>query len=398
VQLTVDTTTLELKKGDWSPWIRLKFKANIMNEITGICRFHLNSVEPDFELFSTPVNIDPQTPAMPISYPTDYAKELFEKIGNFYTQGMPYDTWAMNEGKLTEENFLEQAYSILDENVAMMRVELDRFDSGLMFCYFGITDLVSHMFWRYTDPGHPKKGKSDNPAVKHAIRDVYKRMDQVIGEALTKAGPDTAIMVLSDHGFGSFRRSVNVNSWLRDNGFLVLKDGADVGRDFLQDVDWGNTRAYSVGFGGIYVNQFGREKNGVVYKGAEAEQLKKEIAAALGKLKDGNGASVVKKVYTSEELYNGPFAGNGPDLFIGFDTYYRASWQSGLGAAPKNVIEDNDRLWGGDHLCDPRLVPGVLFSSLKLKAESATLLDISPTILSYFGLDVPAAAEGKSLR
>jgi predicted AlkP superfamily phosphohydrolase/phosphomutase len=188
-----------------------------------------------------------------------------------------------------------------------------------------------------------------------------------------------------------------VNSWLRDNGFMALKEGKEVGGDFLQDVDWTNTRAYSVGFGGIYINQFGREKNGVVYKGAETEQVKKEIAEALSKLKDVNGAAVVKKVYTSAELYQGPHAGNGPDLFVGFDTYYRASWQSGLGAAPKKIIEDNDRLWGGDHLCDPRLVPGVLFSNLKLRGDQASLLDISPTILKYFGLSGGPDLEGKAL-
>jgi predicted AlkP superfamily phosphohydrolase/phosphomutase len=241
------------------------------------------------------------------------------------------------------------------------------------------------------------KGHSDDPRFKEAIRDVYKRMDTVLGEALEKVGPDTAVLVLSDHGFDSFRRAVHVNSWLRDHGFLVLKDNAEVGEDFLQNVDWSNTRAYSVGFGGIYINQFGREKNGIVYKGAETEQVKKEIAMELTKLKDANGAAVVKKVYTSAELYQGPYAGDGPDLFIGFDRYYRASWQSGLGAAPKAVIENNDRLWGGDHLCDPTLVPGVLFSNLPLKAEHATLLDIGPTILKYFGLSAPDGAEGHPL-
>jgi len=397
IKLTVSTTAMELGTGEWSPWVRLTFKANVVNEITGICRFHLNSADPGLELFMTPVNIDPQAPAMPISYPTEYARELFEKVGNYYTQGMPYDTWAMNEGKLTEEKFLEQAYSILDENLAMMRMELDRFDAGLVFCYFGITDLISHMFWRYSDPEHPKKGVSTNPAVKNAIRDIYKRMDEVLGEAMTKVGPDTAILVISDHGFGSFRRSVHVNSWLRDNGFLALKDGAKVGADFLTNVDWAKTRAYSVGFGGIYINQFGREKDGIVYKGAETEQVKKEISDKFAALKDSNGAAVVKRVYTSAELYSGPYAGNGPDLFIGFDTYYRASWQSGLGSAPKNVIEDNDRLWGGDHLCDPSLVPGVIFSNLKLNGANATLLDIGPTILKHFGLPAQADAEGKPL-
>ena len=396
IHVSVDGKEFELRVGEWSPWIRLRFKAGIMNEVRGIVRFHLNAVLPDFRLYMTPVNIDPQAPAMQISYPTDYAKEIFEKIGNYYTQGMPYDTWALNEGRLTEQQFLEQAYSILDENDRMMRMELDRFDKGLLFCYFGITDLVQHMFWRYIDPGTPAPASSHDPAIRDAISNVYHRIDAVIGEAMEKAGPDTAIVVLSDHGFGAFRRAAHVNSWLRDNGFLVLKDGDVEGQEFFTNVDWQQTRAYSVGFGGIYINQVGREKYGVVYKGAETTEVMKEIADGLRKWKDGEH-DIVRHVYLHDELYHGPHAADGPDLFIGFNQPYRASWQSGLGAAPRGLVEDNTRMWAGDHLCDPSLVPGVLASNLKMKTEGASLLDISPTVLTYFGVAVSTAAEGHSL-
>lgn len=397
VRLTVGETKTDLVAGQWSSWIRVRFKANLVNDIFGICRFHLNSLNPSLELYATAVNIDPEAPAMPISYPPGYAKELFDHLGDYYTQGMPYDTWALNEGRLSEQQFLEQAYSILDENLGMMRLELNRFDGGLMFCYFGVPDLISHMFWRYIDPKHPKRGLSDDPQIKNAIQNIYERMDQVVGEAMEKAGPDTAILVLSDHGFGSFRRAVNVNSWLRQEGYLTLKDNETVGQEFFSNVDWSNTRAYSVGFGGIYVNQFGREKNGTVYKGAETDALVTELVEKLSHLEDADGTSIVKKVYTRKELYQGPYVGDGPDLFIGFNANYRASWQTGLGAAPKNVVEDNDRLWSGDHLCDPSLVPGVIFSNLKLNVSQATLLDVAPTILRYFDIQPPSDAEGKPL-
>ncbi len=396
VHISVGESSFDLKVGEWSPWVRLSFKVNVLSDIRGVCRFHLNTVSPELALFATPVNIDPQKPAMPISFPSEYAKEMFEKVGNFYTQGMPYDTWAMNEGRLTEEQFLEQAYSILEENRAMMKVETARFDKGLLFCYFGITDLVQHMFWRYIDPDHPSKGLSQNPAVRNAIRDVYHRIDDVIGEAVAQVGNDTAVLVVSDHGFGSFRRAAHVNSWLRDHGYLALRGGDKAGGDFFVNVAWEKTHAYSVGFGGIYLNQFGRESDGIVYKGAEAEQLKKEIIDGLMQWRD-NGHPVVKHVYRREELYHGPYENDGPDLFIGFEAGYRASWQSGLGASPEGLVEDNLRAWTGDHLCDPSLVPGVIASNLKLNASDASLLDISPTILKFFGLAPAGAVEGKPL-
>ncbi len=397
IKATVGGQNFELSVGQWSPWVRLEFKSGVMNKLYGICRFHLNSVEPEFGLYMTPVNLDPQSPALQISYPTTYAKEIFEKIGNFYTQGMPYDTWALNEGRLSDEKFLEQAYSILDENIKTLDLELSRYESGLLFSYFGITDLIQHMFWRYQDPGHPAQETSTQPAVKNAIRDVYKAMDKVLGEVLKKIPSDTALIVLSDHGFGSFRRSVHVNSWLRDNGFLTLKEGAREGAEFFANVDWENTRAYSVGFGGIYINQFGREKKGVVYKGAETDALKKEIVDLISKWKDKDGTLVVKKVYRGEEMYKGPYAGNGPDLYMGFNLPFRASWQTGLGASPSSLIEDNIKSWSGDHLCDPSLVPGVLFSNKKLKGEHPSLIDLGPTVLDYFDVEGDPRQEGHSL-
>jgi len=387
IQMNLSGQTFPLKVQEWSPWVRLEFKTGPLQSLNGIVKFHLNSIEPEFELFMTPVNLDPQKPALSISYPAEYAKELSQKMGNYYTQGMPYDTWALTEKRLSEEKFLEQAYSIMEEQEKTLAMEMSQFESGLLFAYFGVSDSIQHMFWRYLDEKPVSAALSSNPNVKNAIRNIYKEMDRILGEVQKKMEPDTALIVLSDHGFGPFRRSVHINSWLRDNGFLVLKNEDKEGSEFFMNVDWSQTRAYAVGFGGIYINQFGREKSGIVYKGAEKENLKKELVQRLNAWKDKNGSAVIKKVYRNEEIYQGPYSSNGPDLFIGFHLPYRASWQTGLGGAPLPLIEDNTRAWSGDHLCDPTEVPGVFFSTKHIQPpKNVGLMNISGMILDYFGV------------
>jgi len=397
IWIKIQNSEQEVAVGEWSDWFRVKFKLGFLQTITGICRFHLNSLEPDLGLYVSPVNIDPKKPAMKISYPEDYAKEIYEKIGFYYTQGMPYDTWALNEGRMDEKTFLELAYEIQRENVEHFKWELEKFEGGFLFVYFGITDLIQHMFWRYIDPEHPNRGQSSDPEISNAIDDVYKHMDGVLGDILEKLDSETVLMVISDHGFGSFRRAVHVNSWLRDQGYLVLNEGDTEGKELFQNVDWSETRAYSVGFGGIYINQFGREKMGVVYKGTESNKLKEEIIGKLKAWKDTGGSAMIRHIYLGEKLYTGEYAHKGPDLYIGFEKGYRASWQTALGAAPKSLVEDNMKYWGGDHLCDPELVPGVLFSNRKITATNPSLLDVSPTVLNYFGVKSNSSLEGRSL-
>src|SRR5581483_8869577 len=239
IKIQIQDQTLNLMEGEWSPWIRLEFKAGMFNKMYGIARFHLSSVEPELGLYLTPINLDPQSPAFQISYPSDYAKEIFDQLGNFYTQGIPYDTWALNEGRLSDKDFLEQSYSILDENLKTLDLELGRFNNGLLFSYFGITDLIQHMFW---NPGLNK-----DASVQNAISDVYKRMDKLVGDVMTKMPADTTLVILSDHGFCPFKRAIHINSWLRDNGFLSLNGSYREGQEFFANVDWQHTTAYSLG-------------------------------------------------------------------------------------------------------------------------------------------------------
>jgi predicted AlkP superfamily phosphohydrolase/phosphomutase len=229
------------------------------------------------------------------------------------------------------------------------------------------------------------------------------KIDGVLGKVMRKIGPDDTLIVLSDHGMGPFRRAVHLNSWLRHHGYLRLADdSAPAGEELFTDVDWPRTRAYALGFGAVYLNLRGRERDGAVEPGPAAEALAKEIAEKLkGWVDPDTGASVVRTVYPREAIFKGPYAAEAPDLYVGFNAGYRASWQTAIGGAPAALIEDNNRKWAGDHLFDPEIIPGVLFMNRPLAKDDPSLYDIAPTVLRLAGFgDAELAAlelDGSSL-
>ncbi|MGH7197799.1 MAG: alkaline phosphatase family protein, partial [Candidatus Omnitrophota bacterium] len=232
------------------------------------------------------------------------------------------------------------------------------------------------------------------------IEDAYRQMDGLLGLVLNHVDDQTVLLVISDHGFKSFRRAVHLNSWLRDNGFLIYKEATaqKAGDEFFKDVDWSRSKAYAVGLGSVYLNQKGREKEGIVEPGAEADAVKREIARKLKELKDAKtGRGAVRAVHLGEEIFSGDAIAEAPDLLVGFEDGYRASWQTALGAAPADQIEDNLKKWSGDHIIDSTLVPGVFFSNRKVDVGNPSLYDMSPTVLSLFGIEVPADQPGRNL-
>jgi predicted AlkP superfamily phosphohydrolase/phosphomutase len=377
----------ELQKGRWSGWKEVTFNLGLLRRIKGIFKFYLIETEPEFKLYISPINFDPRSPLFQISYPKGYSKELTDNIGLYYTQGMPMDTWALNEKRLTEEAFLEQVNEVLREKKAMLNFELNRFEKGLLFCYFESSDIIQHMFWRYNDPQHPLYEENSRKEYKEMIQSWYKKMDDILGDVMKRINKDDIIIVLSDHGFDTFRRAAHINSWLRKNGYLELKNqSADSGVGLLADIDWSKTKAYSIGFGAIYINQQGREGEGIVKPGRETELLKKEISQKLKEWRDENDNKlIINDVYSREEIFWGDYAGSTPDLYIGFNIGYRASWQTAIGAVPSDLMEDNLKKWSGDHLFDPNLVPGVIFSTKETKKEKPLIYDVAPTILKVIG-------------
>jgi predicted AlkP superfamily phosphohydrolase/phosphomutase len=394
LEIKVGDQSLTVAEKTYSPWTRLTFKAAPGVKLNGIVRFYPTSVDGDVGLYMTPINIDPEKPVMPITHPSFYSIYLSKLLGPFGTLGLAEDTWAMNERVLGEKGFLEQAYLLHDERKKMWFHSLDRLRDGMLCIVFDLSDRLQHMFFRYLDPDHPANRGKDTSEYKDAIYDMYREMDDLVGRTMEYVDDKTALFVLSDHGFKQFRRGVNINTWLRDRGLLVTKEGAGPG-DYLSSVDWKRTRAYSIGLDGIYINLEGRERDGTV--GAdEFESVKKTIADGLLELRDGD-AQAINHVYDVKNDFTGPYRNEGPDLIVGFCEGYRVSWDCAKGTIVDHVFEDNTKSWSGDHCIDPVLVPGVLYSNRELKDDNPRLMDIGPTVLDLFGVDVPGYMVGKTI-
>jgi predicted AlkP superfamily phosphohydrolase/phosphomutase len=215
-------------------------------------------------------------------------------------------------------------------------------------------------------------------------------------------------MVMSDHGFHSFRRSVNLNTWLVQNGYMVFegqqsgtKTLADLfGRGkFWEGVDWSRTRAYAVGLGQIYFNLRGREGQGIVSAGAEYAALQKEIGDKLVQLTDPEtGERVMSAVYRRDDMYKGEYLQFAPDLQVGFNDGYRVGWQDTLGGIQRSVVENNNRKWSGDHCATAAEISGgVLFANRKLARADPQITDLAPSILKLLGVALPGDLDGQPL-
>ena len=391
-------TRVELAPGRLSDWVTLRFRAAPGVTVTGITRLLVTEMDEHFSLYMSPINLDPERPAMPISHPPYYSAYLAKRIGAYSTLGLAEDTWALNEGVTDEATFLQQTYDIDREREAMFFSALDRLRRGSLVCVFDATDRIQHMFWRYLDKGHPAARGMQDSRHRDAIRDLYVHNDKLVGRVLEQLGERDVLMVISDHGFSSFRRGVNLNSWLKQEGYLVLKEGGDAEAEWLRDVDWSSTRAYCLGLTGMFLNLKGREASGTVAAGAEAAQLKAEIAGKLNGLRDVAAGEVgIREVFDTSKLYAGPYLENGPDLLIGYNAGYRTSWDCATGVVGGPVFEDNVKAWSGDHCIDPRLVPGVLFCNRRVGTEQPALIDIAPTALRLFGIEPPPYMDGRPL-
>ena len=395
--VTVGTTSVTLAVGELSGWLPLPFPAAPGVTVAGIARVQVLELGEHVSLYMSPINLDPEDPAMPISHPDYYAGYLAKRHGAYATLGLAEDTWALNEGVTDDATFLKQAHDIDDERRTMFLTSLEKLRAGTLVCVFDATDRIQHMFWRYIDPKHPAH-RTDVPAEhRDAIKALYQKNDALVGQVLETLGPTDLLMVISDHGFSSFRRGVNLNAWLLREGYLTLKDGADGSTEWLRDVDWSKTRAYCLGLSGLFLNLRGREASGIVTAGDEARALKAELIAKLKNLRDEAGGDIgVREAFDTTALYQGPYSDNAPDLVIGYNAGYRTSWDCATGMVSGPVFDDNTKAWSGDHCIDPRLVPGVVFCNRRIdETRDLSIVDIAPTALRLFGLEPPPHMDGR---
>lgn len=397
--LRINGHQIPLTKHEYTPWVEVEFKAGLGIKVRGICEFLLLGTEPEFELYVTPVQIDPDKPAMPISYPGVFATYLSKSQGRYATLGLAEDTWGLNAKILDDDGFLHQCIEADSERERMFFDALSKVRRGLCVCVFDGTDRIQHMFWRYIDPKHPAhEGQTEpNRQRRDAIEQLYCRMDELVGRTMEECQDrDTVLMVISDHGFNPFRRGIDLNVWLEQNGYLKLKpDGR--GKKYLTGVDWSQTKAYCLGLAGLWLNIKGREAKGIVDP-KEANALRDEICTKLTGLRDEEcNDEAIHRAFNAHRIYDGPYKADAPDIIIGYNRGYRVSWEAAIGQSTDALFHDNTKAWSGDHCIDPKLVPGVLFCNRKITAENPRLMDIGPTALEMFGVPTATYMDGKPL-
>jgi len=387
-----------LKPGQWSRWTKLDFELSTPSflpaqGVRGICRFFLQEVTPCFRLYVTPINMDPSAPAQKISEPKSFITDVAKRLGPFYTTGFQEDHKARSNGIFTDDEFARQAGIVLEERLALFDYALNNYDDGLLFFYFSSSDLQSHIFWWDSNEKHPIRSGSEAKAQFGHVRRLYQKLDAVIGDLMDRFGGKAAIIVMSDHGFANFGRQFNLNSWLRNQGYLGPRECSSI----MRDVDWSITAAYGLGINGLYLNLKGRERDGTIEPGDQREALLTELKDRLEAVTDTNGKRIIRGVYRSDQIYSGNATALAPDLIIGYNRGYRASWATCLGDLTEDVLLDNDSAWSADHCADALEVPGVLFCNRLVGGLSPSLVDVAPSILAEFGLPTPPRMVGKNV-
>ncbi len=410
VQIRMGDANVILRQGEWSDWIPVTFDtgipgstlisaAGIPTSANAMVRMYLKQAHPKIWLYVSPLNIDPTSPFNAISTPTDFAAEIAAGSGRYYTTGIPEDTKALRADALTEDEFLSMVRVLVEERTAQYRQALADFKRGFLFFYFGHTDQLAHVFWRDIDPGHPGRKPEQDGKYDKVIESTYLEMDERVGEALRIIDDNDVLIVMSDHGFASFRRGFNVNTWLIQNGYQRARSDDRRKRALGLaggNVDWPSTRAYAVGINALYINVSGREAGGIV-PDSERSALAHEIGDKLLQIRDEDGSRVIEKVYYTFEEYPGADPMVAPDMLIGYARNYRGSWATSLGGQPFELLEDNLDRWSGDHCIAHYLVPGTLAANRPITVQDPALIDLAPSILQLFNLKPPEAMIGRPI-
>ena len=406
---TVDIgdSSIHLSEHQWSKWINLDFNINLLVRVHGMAQLYLIGAGQELQLYASPVNWRPDSPPAPMSSPASFAGDLYERLGPFRTLGWAEATWPLNEDRIDERTFMEDLFRAFDDRAQVILHRIDAKQWDVLVGVIESTDRVQHMMWRLIDPAHPMYDKALAAKFGDSIERVYRKCDDFTGEVMSRVDPGTPILIVSDHGFHSFRQSVNLNTWLVQEGFMAIR-GQQPGDKKLQDlfgggtfwenVDWTRTRAYAMGLGQIYLNLKGREGHGVVPP-ADSNAVQDDLAARLLTMTDPKtGAPMVTAVYKRDDIYKGPFVQNASELQVGLADGYRVSWQSTLGGSPPGIVYPNMKKWSGDHgSYDYKETSGTLISSRPLGVERADITDIAPTVLKFFGVPIPGQIDGKPI-
>ncbi len=398
-----------VEEGKWSQWFEISFKVTPFYKMKGICRFYVIQTDPEVQVYLSPLSYHPDDPYIPFTYPKSFSSELKEKLGFFKTVGWIHDTSALNSEKITEEQFLDEMRQIMEKRKEMTLRCLEDEEFELLVSVFTATDRVSHMFYRLIDPEHPRYDEALAEKYGNAILDTYMTMDDIVGEIVDNhLDGNTLLMIVSDHGFHSYRQGLNVNTWLVQNGYMHLRgmvagkpvpDNLFSSREFFPNVDWSKTRAYAIGTGQVFVNLRGREGQGIVNPGPEYQDLLREIRDKMLQIPfPATGELVFSNIYLKSDIFSGKAADQAPDLQLAFKEGFCTSWETRLGGIPKELFLPNNHKWSGEHAAsDVADTEGIFFSSLGTLAVEPRIVDIPVTALELLGVEKTPNMEGTNL-
>lgn len=395
--IDIQNQNILLKSGQWSRWIKLHFALSTPlapdKTITGICRFYLRQVAPNFQLYISPINIDPSDPAVTICQPANFSKKIVEELGLFYTLGFQEDYNARIFNVFNDEEFVQQAQLVLEQRLELLDYALNHYDDGVLFFYFSSTDLQSHICWWDSSKPHPFRSAQQSNYYHNHIKNLYQQMDNVLGDIIARFDKDSTILVLSDHGFAGLHQNFNLNRWLRDNNYITPNNAESL----ETDVDWSGSSAFALGINGLYINQKDRERDGIVKPGHQKESLLNELIEKLQNVRDAQDNPIIEQVFRADKVYHGDAARLAPDLIIGYHRGFRCAYDSSIGLLQSDIISPNNNPWSADHCFTPKQIPGVLFANKPIKRKNPSILDLAPTILNEYNLKPGPDMEGKNL-
>ncbi len=402
--VTIETPAgpITLKEGGWSDWVEWEFAVTDAYKVRAISRFLAVSVAEPAKIYMSCLQFHPDAPYMPISNPESYASELKDRYGFYKTIGWIYDTHAVRQDAMPEDAFLDDVRATMAWREELVLDELDRGEFELLVGAWTGPDRVSHLFWRFRDPGHPLYTEEGAAKYGKVVEETYRRMDETVGKVVERLNEDDLLMVLSDHGFHSFRKGFNVNTWLIRNGYQSVDGQTDAATasnsaEFLDGIDWANTKAYSLGLGSVYINVSGREAGGIVAE-EDVPALIAEIRGKLSEVVDPDtGDAIFSKVYTVDD-FSGIATDNAPDIQLGYAEGYQSSKDTVKGSAPEALFEVTDDKWSGEHAASDFVkTPGIFFSNQPIVSETPRIVDLGATALRYLHVNVPRDYEGASL-
>jgi predicted AlkP superfamily phosphohydrolase/phosphomutase len=348
-----------------------------------------------------------------------------------------------------QDEWLDDIFAISEERGKTATRLMKENPCDFFMVVFRNTDEICHFYWHHMDESHPRYDPNAPTKYQTAIRDLYQLVDKQVGDIVDAAGENTNVILMSDHGAGPLYRDVFLNEWLWQQGWLKLKREPTSKRwsvnllkalgitrknisdtltwlglhrievwikkilgdrihilprderpEFINAIDWSQTKAYSFGYyGQIFINLQGREPDGIVQPGKEYEDLRQEIAHQLQQIIDPeDGLPVVDKVYTKEELYDGPFLDEAPDLVTimrGFSYITRKGYEFArergvLFREPYTEESGSHRIEGILIGAGPDIIPGQSLSEKEIQ-------DLTPTLLNLLHCPIPSGMDGQPI-